>query len=64
LSDKPIFFLINSYTTGFAPGILENLIKLKVSSKYGGKVTSDALGIPVTSSNLVLPCGIVARWES
>lgn len=63
LSDKPIFFLINSYTTGFAPGILENLIKLKVSSKYGGKVTSDALGIPVTSSNLVLPCGIVARWE-
>lgn len=64
LSDKPIFFLINSYTTGFAPGILENLLKIQVSNKYGGKVTSDALGIPVTSSNLVLPCGIVARWES
>lgn len=64
LSDKPIFFLINSYTTGFAPGILENLLKIQVSNKYGGKVSSDALGIPVTSSNLVLPCGIVARWES
>ncbi len=64
LSDKPIFFLINSYTTGFAPGILENLLKIQVSKKYGGKVTSDALGIPVSSSNLVLPCGIVARWEA
>lgn len=64
LSDKPIFFLINSYTTGFAPGILENLLKIHVSSKHGGKVSSDTLGIPVSSSNLVLPCGIVARWES
>ncbi|MBI5753703.1 class I SAM-dependent methyltransferase [Candidatus Peregrinibacteria bacterium] len=64
LSDKPIFFLINSYTTGFAPGILENLLKIQVSSKHGGKVSSDALGLPVSSSNLVLPCGIVARWEA
>ena len=64
LSDKPIFFLINSYTTGFAPGILENLLKIQVGKKYGGKVSSDALGLPISSSNLVLPCGVVARWES
>lgn len=64
LSDKPIFFLINSYTTGFAPGILENLLKIQVGKKYGGKVSSDALGLPISSSNLVLPCGVVARWEA
>jgi len=64
LSDKPIFFLINSYTTGFAPGILENLLKIKVGKKYGGRVSSDALGLPIKSSNLILPCGVVARWEA
>lgn len=64
LSDKPIFFLINSYTTGFAPGILENLLKIQVGKKYGGKVSSDALGLPISSSNLILPCGVVARWEN
>jgi 23S rRNA (cytosine1962-C5)-methyltransferase len=64
LSDKPIFFLINSYTTGFAPGILENLLKIQVGKKHGGKVSSDALGLPVSSSDLILPCGVVARWEA
>lgn len=64
LSDKPIFFLINSYTTGFAPTILEDLLQIKVAKKYGGKVSSDAVGLPVTGSKLVLPCGIVARWQA
>lgn len=63
LADKPLFFLINSYTTGFAPGIMEDILKILVSKKFGGKVSSDTVGLPVSSSDLVLPCGIVARWE-
>ncbi len=62
MSDKPLFFLINSYTTGFAPGVLENILKLLVGKKFGGKVDSDTVGLPITNSKLVLPCGIVARW--
>lgn len=64
LADKPLFFLINSYTTGFAPGIMEDILKILVSKKFGGKVSSDTVGLPVSSSDLVLPCGIVARWEA
>lgn len=63
LSDKPLFFLINSYTTGFAPAILENILKIVVGRKFAGKVDSDAVGLPIGSSNLVLPCGTVARWQ-
>lgn len=62
LSDKPLFFLINSYTTGFAPAILENVLKIIVAKKFQGKVDSDSIGLPISNTSLVLPCGTVARW--
>ena len=64
LSDKPLFFLINSYTTGFAASVLTYLLGLEVVSKFGGHVVSDEIGLPVTQSGLVLPCGSSGRWTS
>lgn len=63
LSPDPLFFLINSYTTGFSPTVLGNILSLTVGKKYGGKISSGEVGIPVTSSGLTLPCGIYGRWE-
>ena len=60
LSDNPLFFLINSYTTGISCKVLENILNLKIK---GGKFSSGEIGLPMTNSNLVLPCGIYARWE-
>ena len=64
LSDKPLFFLINSYTTGISSMVLENLLNLTISKKYKGKVSHGEIGLPMTNSSLILPCGIYARWES
>ena len=64
LSDDPLLFLINSYTTGLSKTVLEDILYLRVNTKFEGKVTSDELGLPVKNSNLILPCGIYARWES
>ena len=61
LSDDAILFLINSYTTGLSMNVLEDVLKLCVKNK--GYITSDELGLPVKNSDLVLPCGIFARWE-
>ena len=63
LSDDPLLFLINSYSTGLSKTILEDILYLTVDKKYRGKVSSDELGIECKDSNLVLPCGIYARWE-
>lgn len=63
LSDKPLFFLVNSYTTGFSPKVVENILKLTVGSKYKGKLSSGEVGLPVKTGGLVLPCGIYGRWE-
>ena len=64
LSDNPLFFLINSYTTGLSPKVLENVLLLTVNKKVNGKITSGEIGLPMTDSNLVLPCGIYGRWEN
>ena len=64
LSDRPLFVLINSYTTGLAPSVLGYLLNLLVASKYGGKCTWDELGLPVTATGLALPCGATGRWFS
>ena len=64
LSDKPLFFLINSYTTGISSMVLENLLNLTINKKYKGKVSHGEIGLPMTNSSLILPCGIYARWES
>lgn len=63
LSENPLFFLINSYTTGISSVVLENILKLTVGKKYQGKVTSGEIGLPMSNSNLILPCGIYGRWE-
>lgn len=62
-SDSPLFFLINSYTTGLAPSVLTDLLHLTVG-KRGGKVSADELGLPVKNSKLVLPCGASGRWQT
>ena len=64
LSDNPLFFLINSYTTGMSPTVLENILLLTVGKKYKGVITSGEVGLPMTNSNLILPCGIYGRWEN
>ena len=62
LSDKPLFFLIKSYTTGISSKVLENILTLKLHKKYG-KLSSGEIGLPMKESNLILPCGIYGRWE-
>ena len=62
LSDDPLFFLINSYTTGISSKVLENIIYLKLRMKKG-KLSSGEIGLPMKDSPLVLPCGIYGRWE-
>ena len=64
LSDKPLFFLINSYTTGISSQVLANILNINISKKYRGKVTNGEIGLPMTNSSLILPCGIYGRWES
>ncbi|MBD8922377.1 SAM-dependent methyltransferase [bacterium] len=64
LSDKPLFFLINAYTTGLSSQVLYNILKLKMEKKYGGMVDSGEVGLPITNNNLILPCGIYGRWQS
>ena len=63
LSDKPLFFLINSYTTGISSKVLENLLMLNIPKKANGKFSHGEIGLPMTNSKLVLPCGIYAKWE-
>lgn len=63
LSDDPILFLINSYTTGLSMTVLENVLNLTVNKKIKGIISSDEIGLPMKDSNMILPCGIYARWE-
>lgn len=63
LSDNPLMFLINSYTTGLSMNVLADILKLTVNRKYQGYIDCDEVGIQMKDSNLVLPCGIFARWE-
>ena len=63
LSDNPIFFLINSYTTGISSKVLENILNLTIPKKYNGHFEAGEIGLPMENSKLVLPCGIYGRWE-
>lgn len=62
LSDEPLFFLINSYTTGFQASVLSNMLEKCVVSRHGGTVDSEELCLPVTTGG-VLPCGASGRWQ-
>lgn len=63
LSDKPLFFLINSYTTGLAPSVLTYMLSTELK-RYDGIVRADEIGLPVKDTGLVLPCGASGRWEA
>ncbi|MFC5699971.1 class I SAM-dependent methyltransferase [Cohnella faecalis] len=64
LSDNPLFILVNSYTTGLSPTVLNNLLDMAIGRKFGGKSDCGEIGLPITKSGLTLPCGIYGRWES
>lgn len=64
LSDRPLFFLLNSYTTGLSPTAVHNLLELIIRSEKGGFITSGEIGLPVRKNHLVLPCGLYGRWEA
>lgn len=64
LSDDPLFFLINSYTTGFSPIVLENVLSTTIGKKVkGGQIYGGEVGIPASRDGKILPCGIFGRWE-
>ncbi len=63
LSDKPLFFLINSYTTGISSTVLYNILKTTMEPKYKGVVDAGEVGLSITKNNMVLPCGIYGRWQ-
>ncbi|WP_127585736.1 class I SAM-dependent methyltransferase [Paenibacillus koleovorans] len=64
LSSNPLFMLINSYTTGLSPTVLHNLLHMSLGRKFGGRITAGEIGLPVTASKLIMPAGILGRWES
>ena len=62
LAEDALFFLINSYTTGISSTVLENILRMKIHKK--GKFSNGEVGLPMSNSKLILPCGIYGRWES
>lgn len=63
LTEDPLFFLINSYTTGLQPAVLAYLLGIEVGAKFQGTITADEIGLLVSSNKLVLPCGASGRWQ-
>ncbi len=63
LAEEPLFFLINSYTTGLQPAVLSYMMNLELQSRFGGKVEAGEIGLPVRGGKLVLPCGASGRWS-
>ena len=64
MSDTPLFFLINSYTTGLAPTVLDNILRLTAVKSFGGSSLADEIGLPIGKTELILPCGASGRWQS
>jgi 23S rRNA (cytosine1962-C5)-methyltransferase len=62
LSDEPMFFLLNSYTTGLSPSVMAYILSEVIVPKFGGKVSADEIGLPVEKANCALPCGSTAIW--
>lgn len=63
LSDNPLFFIINSYTTGLSPIVLSDIMQLTIIPEFGGTATADELGLQATGRNIILPCGATGRWR-
>ncbi|MDF2838653.1 MAG: SAM-dependent methyltransferase, partial [Evtepia sp.] len=64
LSENPLFFLVNSYTTGLAPSVLTYLLETLITKKHGGHTNSEELGLLVAETGLMLPCGATGRWTA
>lgn len=62
LSDDPLFVLVNSYTTGLQPAVMAYMLGTELK-RFGGRITADEIGLPVSSNGLVLPCGASGRFE-
>lgn len=62
LSDRPLFVLLNSYTTGLQPAVLSYMMNTVFKNRFGGRVEAEEIGLPVTKSSLILPCGASGRW--
>ena len=63
LTEESLLFLLNSYTTGLSPAVMQYILGSVIKPLFGGKVTADELGLPVTESGLCLPCGSTAVWQ-
>ncbi len=63
LSDKPLFFLLNSYTTGLSPSVMAYILSEVLTEKFGGSVSAEEIGLPVKCSKMPLPCGSTAIWQ-
>lgn len=64
LADKPLLFVLNSYTTGLSPSVMEYLLGVTVASRFGGRVSSSEIGLPVRETGYALPCGSTAIWQA
>lgn len=62
LKSEPLFFLINSYTTGLQPAVLSYMLNTVLVERFGGKVEADEIGLPVSANGLILPCGASGRY--
>ncbi|MBQ5820592.1 MAG: class I SAM-dependent methyltransferase, partial [Clostridia bacterium] len=62
LNDKPLFLILNSYTTGLSAGCMEYMLGCTVAKRFGGVVTASEIGLPIGDSGYCLPCGATARW--
>ena len=63
LSEKPLFVAVNSYTTGLSPAVMEYILKTTLTPKLGGHTSCDEIGLPVSATGGVVPCGATAIWE-
>ncbi|MGN0539679.1 MAG: class I SAM-dependent methyltransferase [Candidatus Fimenecus sp.] len=63
LSEEPLMMLINSYTTGLSPSVMEYILGAVVKPRFGGKVTGSEIGLRATENGLILPCGASAIWS-
>lgn len=64
MSDNPEFFILNSYTTGLSPAVMKYLLGVILQKKFGGEVSADEIGLKVSQTGLVLPCGSTAIWQN
>ncbi len=63
ISEEPLFFIINSYTTGLAPSVLADIMQLTITPRSGGTALADEIGLQATRRNIILPCGASGRWQ-